>query len=120
MYARVTSGHVDPDQLDKFLDNARTFASPAARAHPGFQGSLVLADPENGKFIGISLYQTQADCQAVDDSGLSGAIRSRTGSLLNLIWDESANYQVRIVDGPFQPVALDSDTAGNPPEPSSG
>ncbi len=120
MYARVTSGHVDPDQLDKFLDNARTSASPAARAHPGFQGGLVLADPQTGKFIGISLYQTQADCQAVEGSGLAGAIRSRTGSLLNLIWDESANYQVRFVDGPFQPVALDSDTAGNPPEPSAG
>jgi len=120
MYARVTSGHVDPDQLDKFLDNARTFSSPAARAHPGFQGGLVLADPQNGKFIGISLYQTEADCQAVEDSGLADAIRSRTGSLLNLTWDESGNYQVRIVDGPFQPVALESDTTGHPPEPLLG
>ena len=120
MYARVTSGHVDTDQLDKFLDNARTSASPAARAHPGFQGGLVLADPQNGKFIGISLYQTEADCQAVDDSGLSDSIRSRTGTLLNLTWDETGNYQVRIVNGPFQPVALDSDPAGNRPEPPAG
>jgi hypothetical protein len=40
--------------------------------------------------------------------------------LLNVIWEEPEYYQVRIADGTFQAVALDSDTTVNPPEPLAG
>jgi hypothetical protein len=104
MYAHVTFGQIDPDQLDKYLDTIRTSSVPAVKEQPGYQGALFLADPHNGKFIAIAFFQTEADRQAIEDSGFADAQRSRTGSLLNLSREVPEFYQVRIADGNIRAV----------------
>ena len=104
MYARVTTGQVDSDQLDTFLDQTRATAISRAKTLPGYVGAFMLADQESGKFIGISLWETEAIRQSLEDSGEAAAGRSRTGSLLNVIWNDPQYYEVRIAEGTFQEV----------------
>jgi hypothetical protein len=104
MYAHVTIGHVEPSQLDKFLDTCRMTNIPGVKGQPGFESALVLADPESGKFIGIAFFQNAADRQAVEDSGFAARQRSQTGSLLDLTLNEPEFYEVRIADGDIREV----------------
>ena len=104
MYAHVTTGHINPGQLDKFIDTLRTSNLPAGRQQPGFQGVLVLADPQSGQFMGIALFQSEADRQAFEDSGFGQKQRSKTGTLLDVTIEEPVFYEVRIVEGNIRAV----------------
>jgi heme-degrading monooxygenase HmoA len=66
------SAQVAPDKLDELVHVLEDMVTPAARAQPGFQGVLTLADRATGKGMMITLWETAADLTAGETSGYLG------------------------------------------------
>ena len=47
----------------------RDSVAPAAKAQKGFRHAILLADPGTGKYISISLWESEADMVAGEASG---------------------------------------------------
>ena len=70
MFARVNSVQTATDKLAGLLKWVEE-RLPAAREAPGFKGFYLLADPETGKVVFISLWETREQMPAgVRDEGL--------------------------------------------------
>ena len=64
MYARVTSIHLTPDQIDTSGRGMPDDVRQALAREPGFKGSLTLVDRQSGKVITIGLWESEAAVQA--------------------------------------------------------
>ena len=71
MNARVTFVQIVPGKLDEAVDLYRDSVLPAARQQKGFKGLylLTLTDRSAGKGISITLWETEADMIAGENSG---------------------------------------------------
>lgn len=69
MYAQVSSITLQPGKVDEWLAITRDAILPAAQERPGFVSALILVDREKHTGIGISLWETEADVEAVASSG---------------------------------------------------
>ncbi len=58
MFARVVTAQAAAEGFDSVTRLARE-QLPAARQQPGFRGFYVLSDPESGKLMTISLWETK-------------------------------------------------------------
>ena len=70
MYARVVTAQFKPGTFDEAVDLFRDSAMPEIKQQQGFKGALLLSDPNTGKGITITLWETEADAQA---SGVGSA-----------------------------------------------
>jgi heme-degrading monooxygenase HmoA len=69
MYARATSAQVQPGKIDELVGILLDSVLPAARQQKGYEGGLVLTNPDTGKVEIIALWQTEADMAAGEGSG---------------------------------------------------
>jgi heme-degrading monooxygenase HmoA len=70
MFARVITAQTGPDGFDSVISHGRE-QLPGASQQPGFKGFYLLADPETGKVVIISLWETREQMPAgVRDEGL--------------------------------------------------
>ncbi len=71
MNARVTFVQIVPGKLDEAVDLYRDSVLPAAEQQKGFKGLylLTLTDRSAGKGISITLWETEADMIAGENSG---------------------------------------------------
>ncbi len=71
MYARVTFVQIVPGKLDEAVSLYRDSVLPAAKQQNGFKGLylLTLTDRSAGKGISITLWETEADMVAGENSG---------------------------------------------------
>ena len=69
MYAQVSSITLQPGKVDEWLAITRDAILPAAQERPGFVSALILVDREKHTGIGISIWETEADVDAVASSG---------------------------------------------------
>ena len=69
MHARTVSGQLQPDKITEAIDIYRDSIAPAAKEQKGCEGVLFLTDPATGKFVSISLWETEADMAAGEASG---------------------------------------------------
>ena len=69
MHARIMSGQVQPGKEDELTNIYRDSVIPAAKQQKGFKGGLLLVDPNTGKCVSISLWETEADMTAGESSG---------------------------------------------------
>ena len=71
MHARVTFVQIVPGKLDEAVDRYRDSVLPAAGQQKGFKGLylLTLTDRSAGKGISITLWETEADMLAGENSG---------------------------------------------------
>jgi heme-degrading monooxygenase HmoA len=65
MYAIATSTQVQPGKIDEATAVFRDFVTPAFKLSRGFKGALLLIDPATGKAVAMSLWETEADRDAV-------------------------------------------------------
>src|SRR5262245_45062715 len=65
MYARVTTGQVQPGKLDELIHLYEDLA-PQLRGLKGFVNTQLLTDRAANKVIVVSQYETQADLEAVE------------------------------------------------------
>lgn len=68
MYARVMTRQTKPGAMEEAIVNYRHNVVAAAREYPGFKGLLALVDRGTGKFVSITLWETEADMRAGETS----------------------------------------------------
>src|SRR5689334_5197638 len=69
MRARITTAWIRSGQLDEAARLVREVVLPTARAQPGFQGVLHLADPANGRLLVLTLWDSEASMEAGETAG---------------------------------------------------
>lgn len=70
MYARVTNGQLHPDKIDEATRVYQESIVPALKHAKGFKSLLALTDRATGKGLVIALWETEAEMQASQTSGL--------------------------------------------------
>ena len=68
MYARVVFGEVRPENENVVVQHYRNWVAPAARQQKGFKGIIQMTDPNTGKTLSITLWETEADMKAGETS----------------------------------------------------
>ena len=69
MYARVVIVQLTPGRTDQAITIFNESVLPAARTQQGFRGAYLLTDHHTGKFISVSLWETETDLNASEASG---------------------------------------------------
>ncbi len=69
MQARVVNVQVQPSNRDEAIALYRDSILPAAKQQKGYKSALLLTDPNSGKSISITLWETEADMNASEASG---------------------------------------------------
>lgn len=83
MYARMTTIRTQPGKLAEAMDIARDHIAPHASVQPGFKGLLALAHSEDEEILFISLWETEDDLTAGEDSGYYEEQLGRFSSVLD-------------------------------------
>ena len=66
MYARITYSQLVSGTTDKALDVWKEKVGPALKEAKGFKGAYVIGDPDTGKGVTFTLWETEADMKATD------------------------------------------------------
>ena len=69
MHARVVTAMFKQGTTDDVAKVAQDSILPAAQQQPGFKGWLVVTDRDSGKGYSISLWETEDDMLAGEESG---------------------------------------------------
>jgi heme-degrading monooxygenase HmoA len=69
-HARVLTATAHPGKTDEGVQIVRDSLLPVTRQQPGYKGYLALTDRTTGKVISITLWETEADLNASESSGL--------------------------------------------------
>jgi len=68
MFARVTRLAVSPEHLPEGNQAIEEHLVPALRMQPGYDGGLLLADPESGKMVWVTLWEDEQKMHATDEA----------------------------------------------------
>jgi heme-degrading monooxygenase HmoA len=82
MYARVVHVQIQAGKLDEATSIFQESIVPAAQEQAGFQGIFLLTNPETGKGISVSLWDSEADMVAGEASGYYQAQIGKVGPLM--------------------------------------
>ncbi len=69
MRARFTAVEVKPGMMDEFIKVYTEETVPVAKTQDGFEGALLLTDPETNKTIVISMWESEEKMKAGEASG---------------------------------------------------
>ena len=69
MFARLTIVEVKVDKLDEAGKLYEEGVIPAAKSQKGFRGAYLLTDRKTGKGMSITLWESEADALAGEQSG---------------------------------------------------
>ena len=69
MHARITTIRTQPGKLPEALNIAQDSIAPLAKEQQGFKSLIALTDPESEELIFISLWETEDDLEAGENSG---------------------------------------------------
>ncbi len=69
MFARLTIVQVKIDKLDETIKIYEDNVVPAAKSQKGFQGAYLLTDRDTGKGISCTLWDSEEDAVANEQSG---------------------------------------------------
>ncbi len=69
MFARLTLVQVGSDKLDETIKIFREGVIPAAKSQRGYRGAYLLTDRKTGKGVSISLWDSEEDAIANEQSG---------------------------------------------------
>ena len=68
MFARVTQYYVSPEHLQQGRRAVEDHVVPALRMQAGYGGGLLLGNPESGKMLTVSLWETEQAMNATDEA----------------------------------------------------
>ena len=68
MFARVTNYTVRPERLQQVHRAIVEHLIPALRIQDGYSGGLLLANPDTGKMLTVSLWETEQKMHATDEA----------------------------------------------------
>jgi hypothetical protein len=68
MFARVTRFDVSSERLREGQREIEEHVLPALEMQIGYSGGLLLADPENGKMVSVTLWEDEQKMHATDEA----------------------------------------------------
>ena len=68
MFARVSQYAVKPELLQQGRRAVEDHVVPALRMQPGYSGGLLLGNPQSGKVLTVSLWETEDAMHATDEA----------------------------------------------------
>jgi heme-degrading monooxygenase HmoA len=68
MFARVSTYEGRPEQLDEMHHEGLEHVLPALEMQDGFSGGLVLADRQSGKFLVVTLWESEQAMDTTEDA----------------------------------------------------
>jgi heme-degrading monooxygenase HmoA len=68
MFARVSQYSVDSERLQQEQGEVEEHLLPALRMQPGFSGGLLLANPQKGKVLAVTLWESEQEMHATDEA----------------------------------------------------
>ena len=68
MFARVTQYAVRAERLQQAHHAIEEHLVPALRMQDGYSGGLLLANPESGKMLTVSLWENEQEMHATDEA----------------------------------------------------
>ena len=68
MFARVTQYDVSPKHLQQGRRAVEDHVIPALRIQGGYGGGLLLGNPQSGKMLTVSLWETEQEMHATDEA----------------------------------------------------
>ena len=95
MFARVITAEAGTAGLDGAVRLAEQ-QLPGARQKPGFRGYYLLTDPENGKLLIISLWETREQMDAVTAGAGASGIRDEGVPATGLTAMRLETYEVPV------------------------
>jgi heme-degrading monooxygenase HmoA len=69
MYARVVTVQSQPGKTEETTRIYRDSVMPVSKQRQGFKGAFLLTDPNTGKGVSITFWETEADMRAGEASG---------------------------------------------------
>ncbi len=69
MHARVTTVDIVPGKEDETVEIWRKDIVPLVKAQAGFKAAYVLGDTESHRGMSVTLWESEADMKASEDSG---------------------------------------------------
>ncbi len=81
MNARIVMGQTQIDKKDEAVVIYRDSIVSAAKEQNGYKNAFLLTDSETGKFISITLWETEADMTAGEASGYYQEQIAKLGAL---------------------------------------
>jgi heme-degrading monooxygenase HmoA len=69
MFARLTIVQIKADKMDETIKTYEDSVVPAAKSQKGFQGTYLLTDRNTGKGIACTLWDSEEDAIANEQSG---------------------------------------------------
>jgi heme-degrading monooxygenase HmoA len=71
MFARVINVQVDPGDIDKTISIYGDDVIPALKQQEGFEGALLLGDRKTGKGVSITMWASEENLNAGEQSGFT-------------------------------------------------
>jgi len=68
MFARVSQYSVRPERLQQGKRAIEEHLIPALRMQAGYSGGLLLANPQKGKVLAVSLWESEQEMHATDEA----------------------------------------------------
>jgi heme-degrading monooxygenase HmoA len=68
MFARITRFDVRSERLREGRREIEEHVLPALEMQPGYGGGLLVADPESGKMISVTLWEDEQKMHATDEA----------------------------------------------------
>ena len=69
MFARVTVSQIKVDKVDETIKIVEESVLPAAKSQKGYRGAYLFTDRKTGKGLMISLWDSEEDAVASEESG---------------------------------------------------
>ena len=69
MFARLTTVQMKVEKIDEGIKNFEENVVPAAKSQKGYRGAYLLTNRKTGKSISISLWDSEEDALANEQSG---------------------------------------------------
>ena len=92
MFARVTSGDLSPEDVEKFVAMVRDQVDPRAEKLGGFKGGYWLADRESGRVMGITMFESEEALRASQSQ--ADRIRDESSRQAGLTPPSFTSYEV--------------------------
>ena len=98
MHARLGIVVMSPEDFEQGIKIMSTQALPAIRLLPGYKGGLVLGDPEAGKAVYVTLWETEEDMRRSEDD--ASVLRDESAEALGVGEIPTERYEVRVLELP--------------------
>ena len=69
MFARLTIVQMKEGKVDEAINIYKDNVVPAAKSQKGYKGAYLLTDPDTGKGMSITIWDTEEDAVANEQSG---------------------------------------------------